>query len=86
MQREVKMLLLGELSIPFCIADDAGAGESGKSTVLKQMRLIYNKYVQTSPRLTCMLSARTSLDASNLMASTRPAAQVGLHGSEAASG
>lgn len=41
MEKEIKMLLLGTQ----CHASPLtpGAGESGKSTVLKQMRLIYNK-------------------------------------------
>lgn len=42
MEKEVKMLLLGE-DRDHWHALTSGAGESGKSTVLKQMRLIYNK-------------------------------------------
>lgn len=55
--KEVKLLLLGEFAVGCTIATavltlcNVGAGESGKSTILKQMKLIYSQGFSKSERL-----------------------------------
>lgn len=49
------------------------------------MRLIYNKYVQTSSRLTCLLNARAAMGWVHIKFDGvgEASGQVGLHGLEA---
>jgi guanine nucleotide-binding protein G(i) subunit alpha len=58
-QKEIKMLLLGEfcflrhdgLLINSCLSHITGAGESGKSTILKQMKLMHDNGYSNDERL-----------------------------------